>query len=128
MFVLLPCGLRPCNTVEQEPKRHPTQMLKRPASYHPVATNLYHSSVCVVDTPHEGLINPHELKGQRSLCVKIPPQMMTVSQRVAMGFQCRDADDVPNRRLGKDIGVSVDTIMTYLSGDDWQFKDILLWR
>lgn len=34
----------------------------------------------------------------------------------------------PNRRLGDEEGVSVDDIVSYLSGSDWQFKDLLMWR
>jgi FkbM family methyltransferase len=34
----------------------------------------------------------------------------------------------PNRQLGDVAGVSVDAVLDYLSGDDWQFKELLLWK
>ena len=34
----------------------------------------------------------------------------------------------PNRKLGDKPNVTVDEIFDYLSGDDWTFKQLLLWR
>ena len=34
----------------------------------------------------------------------------------------------PNRQLGDEMNVSVEQIMEYLSADDWQFKDLLMWK
>ena len=37
-------------------------------------------------------------------------------------------DAFPNRQLGDQQGVESSDVIEYLSGDDWQFKDLLLWR
>lgn len=34
----------------------------------------------------------------------------------------------PNRQLGNERGVSTEHILEYLSGSDWKFQDLLLWR
>ncbi|WP_299083849.1 FkbM family methyltransferase [uncultured Ruegeria sp.] len=34
----------------------------------------------------------------------------------------------PNRKLGTRTDVSVDAVMDYLTGDDWEFEELLLWR
>lgn len=34
----------------------------------------------------------------------------------------------PHRRLGDEAGVSVDAVLDYLSGNDWQFQELLLWK
>ena len=36
--------------------------------------------------------------------------------------------DFPYRQLGDEENVSVDDILDYLRGNDWAFKDLLLWR
>lgn len=53
--------------------------------------------------------------------------------RIAKPEYDRDAfrariQNFPNRRLGDDVGVSAEDIENYLQGDDWNFKDLLLWR
>ena len=40
----------------------------------------------------------------------------------------RRIESFPHRQLGDAVGVSVDAVLDYLSGDDWQFKDLLLWK
>lgn len=42
-------------------------------------------------------------------------------------FQQR-LDDFPHRQLGDAVGVTSDEIIDYLSGDDWAFKDLLMWK
>ncbi|NOC85757.1 MULTISPECIES: FkbM family methyltransferase [unclassified Ruegeria] len=37
-------------------------------------------------------------------------------------------ESFPNRQLGDEKDISVDEIIEYLSGSDWQFKDLLMWR
>lgn len=41
---------------------------------------------------------------------------------------CARLESFPNRQLGGREGVSVAEVVEYLSGDDWQFQDLLLWR
>jgi FkbM family methyltransferase len=40
----------------------------------------------------------------------------------------RRLESFPHRQLGEVHGVSVSDVIEYLSGDDWAFKDLLLWR
>jgi len=37
-------------------------------------------------------------------------------------------EDFPHRQLGEAKGVTPDEILEYLSGDDWEFKELLMWR